>query len=229
MSPDSPTYNQRTVAGTVITTVLVLATLFAAAFALGNAFEDGAAQADELASVPATSPAAESDAPTVEEVKTLNEAILQNELDRQAWNEAAWIHTTNVDTWVTKTNERLAAEEAARQRQAAARQSAQSSSSSSSSSRAPAPSGGNVSARPGICGGDLPPCYVVDRESGFDPTAQNPSSSASGLYQFIDSTWRSCPYSGGYAKASHAPVSVQAQCARWLYAGGAGAGHWVTH
>lgn len=43
-------------------------------------------------------------------------------------------------------------------------------------------------------------------------TAQNPTSSASGAYQFIDSTWRKVSVQAGhpgYAKASHAPWYVQ--------------------
>lgn len=43
-------------------------------------------------------------------------------------------------------------------------------------------------------------------------SAQNPSSSASGAYQFLDSTWRAVsPMSGhgGYARAIHAPWYVQ--------------------
>ena len=75
----------------------------------------------------------------------------------------------------------------------------------------------------GACGGDLPPCYVMMRESGGDPTAQNPSGDASGKWQFIDSTWAGY---GGYAKARYAPESVQDEKARALWAGGAGCGHW---
>jgi len=75
----------------------------------------------------------------------------------------------------------------------------------------------------GACGGDLPPCYVMMRESGGDITAQNPTSTASGKWQFIDSTWAGY---GGYAKARYAPESVQDEKARQLWAGGAGCGHW---
>lgn len=83
-------------------------------------------------------------------------------------------------------------------------------------------------ARPAeICnGGDLPPCSIVFRESRYNPRAENPSSSASGLYQFLDSTWRRCPHRQGYGHAAWAPVSVQVACARWLWAGGRGRGHW---
>ena len=75
----------------------------------------------------------------------------------------------------------------------------------------------------GRCGGDLPPCYVMDRESGGSLTAQNPSSTASGKWQFLDSTWAGY---GGYASAYQAPESVQDAKARELWAGGAGCGHW---
>ena len=75
----------------------------------------------------------------------------------------------------------------------------------------------------GACGGSLPPCYVMMRESGGDITAQNPSSTASGKWQFLDSTWAGY---GGYAKARYAPESVQDDRARQLWAGGSGCSHW---
>jgi len=75
----------------------------------------------------------------------------------------------------------------------------------------------------GACGGDLPPCYVMMRESGGNITAQNPSSTASGKWQFLDSTWQGY---GGYAKARYAPESVQDAKARLLWAGGRGCSHW---
>lgn len=89
----------------------------------------------------------------------------------------------------------------------------------------PAPASGAdswpVSMQP--CGGDLPPCYVKARESGGDYSAQNPSSSASGAWQFLDSTWAGF---GGYSRAVFAPPDVQDARARELWAGGAGCGHW---
>lgn len=74
------------------------------------------------------------------------------------------------------------------------------------------------------CGGSLPPCYVMWRESGGNPLAENPISTASGKWQFLDTTWNGY---GGYSHASHAPVQVQDAKARELWAGGAGASHWA--
>jgi transglycosylase-like protein len=55
-------------------------------------------------------------------------------------------------------------------------------------------------------------------ESGGNYRAVNPSSRASGAYQFLDSTWRALPASRGYVKASHAPPAVQDRAARQLFA-----------
>lgn len=65
----------------------------------------------------------------------------------------------------------------------------------------------------GQCGGDLPPCWIMMRESGGNPRAQNPSSSASGKWQILDSTWGGF---GGYAHAKDAPEAVQDARARQL-------------
>ncbi|MCU1370815.1 MAG: transglycosylase, partial [Ilumatobacteraceae bacterium] len=85
---------------------------------------------------------------------------------------------------------------------------------------APAPAAEPATGR---CGGDLPPCYVMMRESGGNIRARNPSSSASGKWQFIASTWAGF---GGYSEAYLAPESVQDAKARALWANGAGCGHW---
>ncbi len=61
------------------------------------------------------------------------------------------------------------------------------------------------------------------RESGGNIRAQNPRSTASGKWQFLDSTWAGY---GGYSSAYLAPESVQDARARELWAGGAGCGHW---
>lgn len=75
----------------------------------------------------------------------------------------------------------------------------------------------------GRCGGDLPPCYVMMRESGGNITAQNPRSTASGKWQFLRSTWGGY---GGYLNAKDAPESVQDERARQLWDNGRGCSHW---
>jgi hypothetical protein len=53
---------------------------------------------------------------------------------------------------------------------------------------------------------------VRRHESGGSYTAKNPNSSASGAYQFLDSTWRTMSARaghGGYGSARHAPPHVQ--------------------
>lgn len=80
-----------------------------------------------------------------------------------------------------------------------------------------------VAAVSGACGGNLPPCCVMMRESGGNPTAVNPSSGASGKWQFMSDTWQGY---GGYSSAAQAPESVQDARAAEIWAGGAGAGHW---
>ena len=53
--------------------------------------------------------------------------------------------------------------------------------------------------------------------------AQNPDSTASGAYQFVDGTWRNVSAKAGYpgyATAAHAPWYVQDAVALWLYNNG---------
>lgn len=58
----------------------------------------------------------------------------------------------------------------------------------------------------GQCDGDLPPCWIMMRESRGQIKAKNPDSSASGKWQMLDSTWDKF---GGYLHASDAPEWVQ--------------------
>ena len=102
---------------------------------------------------------------------------------------------------------RQAAIEAERQRQAQAQTSHRS---------APAPSHVSLS---GIA------ACIAKYESGGNPRAENPTTSASGLYQFTDGTWGGY---GGYSRASQAPVSVQTERFYQVWNGGAGAGNWVV-
>jgi hypothetical protein len=88
------------------------------------------------------------------------------------------------------------------------------------------------------CGGDLPPCWVLHRETPQgDPAVWNGGchapvgydgpgpcgSTASGLWQFLRSTWARFR---GYVNAADAPPEVQNEKARQLWAGGRGCSHW---
>lgn len=55
---------------------------------------------------------------------------------------------------------------------------------------------------------------IIECESSGNPTAYNRSSGASGLYQFLKSTWAG---HGGYAEARFAPVEVQREKFRILF------------
>ncbi len=67
----------------------------------------------------------------------------------------------------------------------------------------------------GACGGSLPPCYVMEQESGGSLTAVNPSSGAAGKWQFLPSTSRSLGYSQPMNEYDEA---TQDEAARKLYA-----------
>ena len=85
----------------------------------------------------------------------------------------------------------------------------------------------------GQCGGDLPPCWVMRRESRGDIRIWNGgcyngpcgggASTASGKWQVIRGTWNGY---GGYRNAADAPEQVQDDFARGLWAGGRGCSHW---
>jgi LysM repeat protein len=60
---------------------------------------------------------------------------------------------------------------------------------------------------------------VISRESGGNPRAQNPTSTASGLYQFLLTSWYAIGYGAAYpGGAKTAPVSVQQQAFHKAYA-----------
>jgi len=63
-------------------------------------------------------------------------------------------------------------------------------------------------------------------ESGNDYFAQNPASSASGAYQFLDQTWQSVTGLSGRAKDY--PPATQDAAFEKLWAGGSGRSQWVT-
>lgn len=73
-------------------------------------------------------------------------------------------------------------------------------------------------------GGGCVPDYIVQRESGGDYKAENPTSTASGKYQFLDGTWNGY---GGYQHASDAPPAVQDAKACEVWDNGNGSSHWA--
>jgi hypothetical protein len=86
--------------------------------------------------------------------------------------------------------------------------------------RSSAPSGGTVSGGGSCYGGPIPD-YIVTRESGGNPSAQN-ASGAWGCYQIMPEWWSgSC---SGFDKYS---VEGQKQCAALIWNGGAGSGNWA--
>lgn len=72
--------------------------------------------------------------------------------------------------------------------------------------------------------GTCSPTGIFYAESGGNWWAQNPRSTASGGFQFLDSTWAR---HRGYAKARLAPPWVQWERFLQTWAGGAGRSHWT--
>jgi hypothetical protein len=58
-----------------------------------------------------------------------------------------------------------------------------------------------------ITGGGGARAWIIAHESGGNPRAKNPTSTASGLYQFINGTWKA--YGGSTATAAQASVAEQ--------------------
>lgn len=74
-----------------------------------------------------------------------------------------------------------------------------------------------------------PPQSVLDREvkgAGYDPTVYNfGGSGANGCWQFMDGTWGGYK---GYKHAADAPVHIQNERAKQVWAGGKGCNHWAA-
>lgn len=67
---------------------------------------------------------------------------------------------------------------------------------------------------------------IIQCESGGDPNAKNPSSSASGLFQHLPKYWPQRSASAGLAGASAFNPEANIAVAAWLLENG-GASHWV--
>lgn len=84
--------------------------------------------------------------------------------------------------------------------------------------------------------GNLPPIHVKYCESKGDYSAESRTSSASGAWQILDSTWRTEDANGdgvkdsfrGYTHAASAPPDVQDERAAQLWAGGRGSHNWAA-
>lgn len=74
-----------------------------------------------------------------------------------------------------------------------------------------------------VCGGSLPACCTLTIESHGNPVAQNPISSASGLWQDLTSTWGDY---GNFHNAKDAPPGTQNARNADIYANGAGWSNW---
>lgn len=174
--------------------------------------------AAEPASAPVQSTALPAEAAVAVAQRTATTVAGPSQAEIERLNVAIWTNKVNQNTWIARTQARQAAEaaKAAKAKAAAEAEVARKAEAAKAAAAAPAQSSGR-------CGGNLPPCWVMQRESGGSLTAKNPSSSASGKWQFLDSTWAGY---GGYAQAWQAPESVQDAKAAQLWAGGAGCGHW---
>jgi len=69
---------------------------------------------------------------------------------------------------------------------------------------------------------------VMQGESRGNPTAKNPNSSASGLFQHLARYWEGRSAKAGWAGASIFDPEANIAVASWLSNGGANWGHWVV-
>jgi hypothetical protein len=84
----------------------------------------------------------------------------------------------------------------------------------------PTSAGGTVTDSGSCYGGPIPD-YIVTRESGGNPMAQNPSG-AFGCYQIMPEWW-----SGACSAYDRYTIAGQKACAAILWNGGAGASNWA--
>jgi hypothetical protein len=82
-----------------------------------------------------------------------------------------------------------------------------------------------VSSRSHNAPGGIAAC-IRKYESDGNYRAQNPTTSASGAYQFVDGTWHAVTGLPGHAK-DYSPATQDAAFYK-LWNGGKGAHHWVT-
>ena len=175
----------------------------ALAFACGSGkaeptYDKRAAAAERRAAIETGKLKARLDAEQAERVRIWNDAVLWNQV--KAGNDA--VYWNQIAAYAAAV-ERAQAEEAARAE--AARRAA-------APAPAPAPSGGGG----GSCYGGVPLSdTLVTNESGGRADARNPSSSAWGCFQILDTTWNGlCSDLGSHGSAG---VEAQKECARRIW------------
>lgn len=212
----------------------VLAVIVGLLFAIGIFFSLPYESSAEEFSVPSTANLMKtrSDPSIAQERKAREDFFHAVQVGR--WNAA--VEQNRINEWNAAVERIRAEEEAARAaavaEEAARAQRAEDAAAAASEPEEPeedhshsadAPSGSSSGGSGGRCGGDLPPCSVMECESGGDINAENPSSSASGKWQIISGTWGNYM---GYPTAASAPEWVQDQRAAEIYAGGSGRSQW---
>ncbi|MBS1847911.1 MAG: transglycosylase family protein [Actinobacteria bacterium] len=200
--------------------VAVLA-IGATAFTVGSGTSDGAETHGAAASPAAVAPSTTISPANEERAKAKALAAVEAVNDRDA---RVRFMNALAENQAQQQAAAAAAAEAAKAQQEAAAAAAQAQ--AQAQARAQAAAAAQAAQNQGVhgaCGGNLPPCCVMMRESRGNPTAVNASSGASGKWQFMTSTWANYD---GYPTAASAPESVQDERAAQVWAGGAGASHW---